>query len=101
MTRSVPGGTVWLCRCDPGQVGAHTSCFAAAAEAECTVQDLQLWRLSGTWSRLELLQLPALVPRLLNAGSVTALQPGGVSGTAQGADSVALMQQALPWVEQW
>lgn len=49
MTRSVPGGTVWLCRCDPGQVGTHTSCFAAA-EAECTAQGLQLWRPGGTRS---------------------------------------------------
>lgn len=46
-------------------------------------------------------QLELLAASCTGAGSVTALQPGGVSGTAPGTDSVSPMQQALPWVEQW
>lgn len=59
---------------------------------------LTLWRQSGTWSPPGTPVLGTL--HLLSASSVRALQPGGVSGTAQGAHSVLLMQQALPWVQQ-
>lgn len=39
---------------------------------------------------------------LLNAGSVSpAPEPRGVSGTTKGTDVLSLMQQTLPWVEQW